>query len=192
MMRQPKRLAFSAAARRGIIYVAAYVLVASTIALTPFMLAGGLKADVSEQQGIYSLLKKRMEKLAGGSPAGSPDKDAAAKLIVNGETAGIAAAEMQRQVASLADMSGLTISRMQSSSANPIGRSVALQLELEANGKIEALQKFLYAVESGKPFIFVKDANISAPNIGAADLSQASERVSIRVTLEAMGWMRGV
>jgi Type II secretion system (T2SS), protein M subtype b len=190
MMLQPKQ-PVSAVGKRGVAYVAAYILVATAIAATPFVIADNLKADISEQKNTLSLLKKRAEKTANGLTASSLDKRDVASILIPGETAGIAAAEMQRRIANLADISGLTISRMQSVNITQSGRSVALELELEATGKIEGLQKFIYAVESGKPFIFVKDANISVDEAGVTDASAGAEQTSIRMTLEASGWMGG-
>jgi general secretion pathway protein M len=191
-MLQPKQPALSAAGKRGVAYVAAYIFAVTAFATTPFVLAYNLKANISEQKNILSLLQKRAEKMANNSSKSSLDKRDVAGAFISGETAGIAAAEMQRQVTNLADASGLTISRMQSVNITQSGRSLALELELEATGKIEGLQRFLYAVESGKPFIFVKDANISVAEAGVADGAAEAEQTSIRMTLEASGWMGGI
>jgi general secretion pathway protein M len=190
MMLRTKQPVLSTAGKHGAAYVAAFMLVSAILAVAPFVLAHSLKAEISEQEGMISLLNKRMEKAAKGSAVGSLDKLEAANFLIHGETAGIAAAEMQRKVAAVADASGLRISRMQSVNVSQNGGAVALQLELEATGKIEGLQKFLYALESGKPFVFVKDANISVA--GAAEASAEAELPSVRITLEAAGWIGGI
>jgi hypothetical protein len=190
MMLRSKQPVLSAAGKRGIAYVAAFILVSTTLAMAPFILAFNLKAELSEQEGMISLLTKRMEMSAQGSAAVSLDKREAANVLIQGETAGIVSAEMQRQVAGVADTSGLRISRMQSVNVSQNGGAVALQLELEATGKIEGLQNFLYALESGKPFVFVKDANISVA--GDVDASAGVVEPSIRMTLEAAGWIGGI
>lgn len=189
-MLRSKQPVFSAAGKRGIAYVVAFMLVSTTLAMAPFMLAFNLKAEISEEKGMISLLTKRMEMAAQGSAEASLDKLEAANILIHGETAGIAAAEMQRQVAGIADASGLHISRMQSVNVSQNGGAVTLQLELEATGEIEGLQNFLYALESGKPFVFVKDANISVAE--AVDASAGAEQPSVRMTLEAAGWIGGI
>ena len=190
-MLQSKQPILSAAGKRGIVYAAAYLLVVATLVMAPFMLAGRLKADLSEQQDMLSLLKKRVEKAANSSAAGSFDKVEVTRLLVPGTTAGISAAEMQRLVANLAEAAGLAINRMQSVNITQSGSAVVLPLELEATGKIKNLQQFLYAVESGKPFILVKDANISVASPEPPDASAGADELSIRMTLEATGWMGG-
>ena len=47
----------------------------------------------------------------------------------------------------------------------------------------------LDALESGKPFVFVKDANISVA--GEVDASTGAGQPTIRMTLEAAGWIGG-
>ena len=189
-MLQSKQAVLSAAGKRGVAYVAVFMLASATLAMAPFMLAFNLKAELSEQEGMISLLTKRMEMAAQGPAAGSLDKHEAAKALIHGGTAGIAAAEMQRQVAGIADASALHISRMQSVNVSQNGGAVTLQLELEATGEIEGLQNFLYALESGKPFVFVKDANISVA--GEVDPSTGAGQPTIRMTLEAAGWIGGI
>lgn len=189
MMLRTKQQVLSTAGKHGAAYVAAFMLVGAILAVSPLVLVHNLKAQISEQEGMIFLLNKWMEKAAKGSAASSVDKLEAANFIIHGATAGIAAAEMQRQVAAVADASGLRISRMQSVNVSQNGGAVALQLELEATGKIEGLQNFLYALESGKPFVFVKDANISVA--GDVDASAGVDEPSIRMTLEAAGWIGG-
>lgn len=189
-MLRTKQPVLSNAGKHGAAYVAAFMLVSAILAVSPFVLAFSLKAEISEQEGMMSLLNKRMEKAARNSAVGSVDKLEAGNFLIHSETAGIAAAEMQRQVAAVADASGLRISRMQSANVSQNGSAVALQLELEATGKIEGLQKFLYALESGKPIVFVKDANISIA--GDVDASAGVVEPSIRMTLEAAGWIGGI
>ena len=189
-MLRSKQPVLSTAGKRGVAYVAVFMLASAALATAPFMLAFNLKAEISEQEGMIALLTKRMEMAAQGPAVVSLDKHEAADVLIHGGTAGIAAAEMQRQVAAVADASGLRISRMQSVNVSQNGGAVALQLELEATGKIEGLQNFLYALESGKPFVFVKDANISVA--GAADPSAGAGQPSVRMTLEAAGWIGGI
>ncbi len=189
-MLRSKQPVLSAAGKRGVAYVAVFMLASATLAIAPFMLAFNLKAELSEQEGMITLLTKRMEMAAQGSAAVSPDKLEVANVLIHGATAGIVSAEMQRQVAAVADASGLRISRMQSVNVSQNGGAVALQMELEAAGKIEGLQNFLYALESGKPFVFVNDASISVA--GDVDASAGVVEPSIRMTLEAAGWIGGI
>lgn len=189
-MVRSKQSVLSAAGKRGFAYIATFLLVSTTLAMAPFILSFNLKAELSEQEGMISLLTKRMEMVAQGSAEVSLDKLEAAKVIIHGETSGIVSAEMQRHVAGVADTSGLRIGRMQSVNVSQNGGAVTLQLELEATGKIEGLQNFLYAVESGKPFVFVKDANISV--VGDIDATAGADELSIRMTLEAAGWIGGI
>ena len=99
--------------------------------------------------------------------------------------------ELQRQVANLAQDSGLVISRMQSSTLSATGQSVVLQLQLESRGKIDALQKFLYAVESGKPYVFANEADISIAPAEDTDLPDGAPLMSLRLVLQATGWIGG-
>jgi hypothetical protein len=191
MMRRSKQPVLSTAGRRGVVYVAAYVLLVAAAAVLPFMLAGQLKSELSDQQHMLDVLVKHHQEAAEAGDAASPSKQDAARLLVPGATPGIAAAEMQRRIAGLANSSGLTVSRMQSLDAEQSGGAISLQLELQATGKIEEVQKFLHAIESGSPFIFVKDANISAETPDAADPLAGTDRHSIRMTLEASGWTGG-
>ena len=189
-MLRSKQPVLSAAGKRGVAYIATFMLVSTTLAMAPFILAFNLKAELFEQEGMISLLTKRTKMSAQGSAAVSLGDLEAANVLIHGETAGIVSAEMQRQVTGAADTSGLRISRMQSVNASQNGGAVALQLELEATGTVEGLQNFLYAVESGRPFVFVKDANISVA--GEVDASAGVVEPSIRMTLEAAGWIGGI
>jgi Type II secretion system (T2SS), protein M subtype b len=186
-MARSKQPAISAAGRWGLAYVVAFAVMGAVLALYPFELASNLRAEADKKSAEMSLLTQRLEKVAIGSAAGSQDKLEAAGIIIHGDTVGITSAEIQRQVASIADVAGLRISRIQPVSVSQNGNAVALQLELEAKGSIESLQSFLFTLESGKPFVFVKEANIAVA--GDATTSVEAGLPSIRMTLETTGWI---
>ncbi len=191
MMLRPKHVRLSTTGKYGLTFIALYILATITIAVTPFVLARMWKADAVEQRTVLSLLQKRAGQAARSSAVGSVQKSDIMGVLVPGDTTGIAAAEMQHRISGWADKSGLTINRMQSANVTQSGRAVSLELELEAKGKIEELQDFLYEVESGKPLVMVKDASISVADSGAADGSNPSQQISVRLTLEASSWLGG-
>ena len=181
----------TASARRGMAYAALYVLLSFAVAIAPFALASSLKTNLDGQRATQVLLQKRLDRIVSAASSGSRDKGSTAGLLLKGATAGIVAAELQRQVVSLAQDSGLVISRMQSSTLTETGQSVVLQLQLESRGKIDALQKFLYAVESGKPFVFANEADISIAPAEGTDLPDGAPQMSLRLVLQATGWIGG-
>ncbi len=186
-MARSKQQVLSAAGKWGLVYLVASLCIGAIIAVTPFMLAFKLDAEVGARSTEMSHLTKRLEEWASRSVASSQDKLDVAGVTIHADTVGIASAELQRHVASIADAAGLRISRIQPVNVNQSGNAVALQLELEAQGTVESVQNFLFALESGKPFTFVRDANIAVA--ANADPSVITGLPAVRMTLETTGWV---
>ena len=89
----------------------------------------------------------------------------------------------------MAEQNGLVVERTQPLPTEEKDGAATLRLEIETGGSIEGLRGFLHGLETGTPLIFVRSAHVSAgPAEADAGRSLPSERLSVRLELEAYGW----
>ena len=168
------------------ILVAAAVLMGSAAA-APYYWKTMVDADIAASGDMLALLERKMGAAGQGKRPAAFDANA---VYVNGSTAGLAGAELQRIVAELAQASGMTLDKLEVLPPEDRDGATVVRLDVETAGTIEALRAYLHAIETGAPLIFVKEAHIGVDkqdNDTAATLP--SERLTVALQLEALAWL---
>jgi len=114
----------------------------------------------------------------GGSPVGSP--------FLEGRTVTVAAAALQQRVASAVERMGGTVLSSQVDLQGPQSQSGFVTLITSCEVDQPGLQKLLYDIEVGMPFLFVDQLVVQQPEGGAA-----IEGTRVHVLLAVSGQWEG-
>lgn len=106
-------------------------------------------------------------------------------VLMQGETAAVAAAELQGELTALAAASGVGVSSVQSVEPSADGPFTRVGLRFALNGDIASLRDLLYAIETGTPALVVDELSLSGSELGA-DAETAGE---LQTTVELHGWL---
>lgn len=183
------KIVLSRAGAMGLAMAAGAVVLLAIAASLPYFWHSAIVAQLSESRELLTLIESKSRTAANRKGAALTPADDIAPLFVTGGTAGLALAELQRLAGTLAEQNGLVVERTQPLPAEEKNGAATLRLEIETSGSIEGLRGFLHGLETGTPLIFVRSAHISAGSAEAdAGGSLPSERLSVRLELEAYGW----
>ncbi len=183
------KIVLSRAGAMGLAMAAGAVVLLAIAASLPYFWHSAIVAQLSESRELLTLIESKSRTAANRKGAVLTPADDIAPLFVTGGTAGLALAELQRLAGTLAEQNGLVVERTQPLPAEEKNGAATLRLEIETSGSIEGLRGFLHGLETGTPLIFVRSAHISAGSAEAdAGGSLPSERLSVRLELEAYGW----
>ena len=108
------------------------------------------------------------------------------KVLLRAATPGVAAAQLQGQLTTLAAGTEVAVTSVQilEPAADPPFTRIGLRLSM--NGDVAALRNFLYAVETRVPVLIVDSLGVIAPET----LSDPTTAPQLSATLELHGWMR--
>jgi len=182
------KIALSKTGAMGLAIVTGAVVLLAVAASLPYFWHAAIAAQLSESRELLTLIESKSRSAANRKGAALTPADDIAPLFVTGGTAGLALAELQRLAGTLAEQNGLVVERTQPLPAEEKNGAATLRLEIETSGSIEGLRGFLHGLETGTPLIFVRSAHISAGPAEADAGSLPSERLSVRLELEAFGW----
>jgi len=182
-------IALSKAGAMGLAMAIGAVVLMAVAASLPYFWHSAIAAQLSESRDLLALIETKSRAAASRKGAALTAADDIAPLFVTGGTAGLALAELQRLAGAMAEQNGLVVERTQPLPTEEKDGAATLRLEIETSGSIEGLRGFLHGLETGTPLIFVRSAHISAGPVEAdAGPSLPSERLSVRLELEAYGW----
>ena len=161
--------------------VAAYgVLVAAFIAAIWISLAGILeqRAVLANSADILNQLEARQQgpnagrSAAGAVPAGSP--------FLGGETITVAGATLLQRVASAVTQYGGTIQSSQVDLTGPQSKDGFVTLLISCEIEQANLQKLLYDLEAGMPFLFIEQLVVQGPQ---KSVVASSDRMRILIAV---------
>jgi hypothetical protein len=162
------------------------------LAAAPFLYRQSLAPGLDDARQMLALLEAKLQ-AAGGKV--KPPLVAAAdapKAFVEGATAGLATAALQRQVVDLATAAGLRVEKVQPLPAEDHQGLATLRLQIDTAGSLEALRGFLLTLEAGTPLLFVKEAHIATPVAAEGQAEDAGQRpadnLTAGLTIEGFGW----
>jgi general secretion pathway protein M len=169
-------------ARYPSVAVAAYgVLVVAFLAIIWLSLASILdqRAVLTDSLDILSRLEARQQSPSaarsapGAVPAGSP--------FLGGETITVAGATLLQRVASAITQFGGTIQSSQVDLQGPQSKDGFVTLVISCEMEQASLQKLLYDLEAGMPFLFIDQLVVQGPQLSAV-ASDSCMRVLIAVS----------
>lgn len=131
----------------------------AAVAGAPFFQLARLDADIvslkrelaqlsTRGQDVDRLRQENEALVASGQSAG---------LLLEGETTGIAGANLQRQITDLVTTHGGTATSLQVLPPSAESDMTRIALSLNISVGIDGLQGFLYALEAGEPLMFIDD-----------------------------------
>ena len=83
-------------------------------------------------------------------------------VFLDGSTPALAAARLQDRVSRLAGQTGGEVRSVQSLKPEPGDGVTRIAVKARVTGDVRALQELLYALETGRPLIFVEDLEVRA------------------------------
>ncbi len=163
--------------------VAVYgALVLAFVAAIWFSLAGILeqRAALSDSLDILNQLEARQQRSnaagtpAGAIPAGSP--------FLSGETITVAGATLLQRVASAITQYGGTVQSSQVDLQGPQAKNGFVTLTISCEMDQPNIQKLLYDLEAGMPFLFVDQLVLQAPEASSTAAAGSRMRILIAVS----------
>lgn len=148
---------FQSLAAVSILALALCAMVA--MAAAPFVYLGHVDDNIAEESRELASLAKRTadeEQLRQENDAlMAPGQSA--NLLLEGETTGIAGANLQRQITDLVVTHGGAASSLQVLPPSTESDLIRISLSLSISVGIDGLQALIYALEAGQPLIFIDD-----------------------------------
>jgi hypothetical protein len=189
MTRPRAQFALSKAGAKGLAIVIGAIVLLAVAASLPYFWHAAVAAQLSESRDILSLIERKTRNAASRRGAALTSADDIAPVFIAGNTTGLALAELQRLAGAMAEQNGLVVERTQPLPTEEKDGLAILRMEVETSGSIVGLRGYLHAIETGTPLIFVRRAHISASQAESeSGDSLPSERLSVRLELEAFGW----
>ncbi|MFG1286881.1 type II secretion system protein GspM [Xanthobacter versatilis] len=167
------------------------------LALVLVLLAvtGSAVGDLMDKRAAVAEASDALDRLQGRKPprAGDPAEPWAGAPVLEGPTVTVAGAALMQRIAAAVECAGgrITSSRpeLQGTPYGPGFVAVAASLDIGE----DALQKLLYDIEAGQPFLFVDQLAIQseAPASGARAADGDSQPMALKVTFTAYGQWQG-
>ena len=133
----------------------------------PFVRLTWIEQSIAHNQDELLVLRKQIAREAelrkenGELAAVSAD---ASLLLLEGETTGIAGANLQKIISGLVLANGGTASSMQILPPKEDGNLERIPMSLQISVNIDGLRDILHSLETGTPLIFIDDITISKPD----------------------------
>jgi general secretion pathway protein M len=167
--------------------LAALLLVCTMMMAFSFQMRSGAAQELAERHELVSRLEARAK--ARREARARSGATAPAAAFLDAPTQGLAVAQLQAHLAQMADIHHAVLA---SSGIEPTKRedppdSIRLQATLEMSS--QALQAFVYQLESGTPYVFVEQL---AVQLASAAAQRATEDPLLRITVGLRAiWRRG-
>jgi Tfp pilus assembly protein PilO len=178
--------------RKGLVgmgLIALTLLVFTLIAATPFLWRQSMLPELEESRRLLALIEQKLKDAEANRKPQAVTAENAGQAFVEGATAGLSTAGLQRIMVDLARASGFRVERVQPLPAEESSGLARLRLDIELAGSIEALRDYLLAVEQGAPLIFVKELHIGTPpNQEQGQNPFPSEQLTVSLQVEAYSW----
>ena len=166
----------------------AAVLAAAGIVYLPFWLVAHEERELARANAQINEIADRLplrERLLAEERALQRTTDLD-KVLLRAPTPGVAAAQLQGDLANLATDTAMAVTSVQILEPAPAPPFTRIGLRLSMTGDVAALRDFLYAVETRVPVLVIDSLGLIAPET----LSDASVAPQLTATVELHGWMR--
>jgi len=168
--------------------LAGLILVCTMLMALSFQMRSGAAQELAERHELVSRLEARAK--ARREARARSGATAPATAFLDAPTQGLAVAQLQAHLAQMADAhhSVLVSSGIEPLKHEDLPDSIRLQATLEMS--LQAVQAFLYELESGTPYVFVDQLAVQLASTAASQ--RATEDPLLRITLGLRAiWRRG-
>lgn len=158
------------------------------LAAAPFVRASWLDAELEQSRTELAALRKAIAHEGAlrkeNTALAARDKDAS-QLLLQGETTGIAGANLQKLLGGLVSAHGGTTSSVQILPPVEDGNLMRIPMSLSISVGIDGLRDIVHGLETGLPLIFIDDIAVRSPLYGA----DAHFLGPLDVTLQVSGFV---
>lgn len=172
----------------GIALLVGAVLAMAGIAALPYAWAAAQEDALAEKRLELRFLEAKLNKARTGPKNRLTAADDVKPLFVSGSTPGLALAQIQGIAGQLATESGMTVERLQPLQSDREGQLAVMRMEAEVTGSLESLRKYLAAIETSVPLMFVSRLKIAAPEAAGDGGALPSDQLTVTLQLESYGW----
>ncbi len=155
----------SLSAALAVAILAAALALLALMAALPFMRLSAIEQSITSNQTELMQLRKEIAREAAlrkeNSELTSADEDAKL-LLLEGETTGIAGANLQKMVSGLVLEHGGAASSFQIMPPKEDGNLMRIAMSLSISVGIDGLRDIIHGLETGTPLIFIDDITIRA------------------------------
>ncbi len=171
--------------------LAVVMIVLGLMVVLPFVYLGSLSNEVE----VRTLAIKRLQLQAAQISKSLQDKQQQVKqagqgekLLLNGDTTGIAGANLQRLVTDLVARNNGTSRSFQVLSPEKEKNLTRISMSLAIEVDIESFQKILHALEAGAPLIFIEDIVVQTKGNSSGQGSNLQKQM-LEVTMKLSGYL---
>jgi hypothetical protein len=151
------------------------------LATVPYLRLGARAEETAEKRQLLASLEARLARQPGGGGGDS------GVLMLQGETAGIAGAALQRLVNDRVGAAGGQASSFQLLPARESGGTTRLALGFAMRIDMGGLRDVLHAIETGEPLLFVDDVAIRTAE-NATGQAEGDVPAPLEVTMQVSGF----
>lgn len=175
----------------GILFAALAVMLLA--AVMPYLQLGEVEATLEQNQhellGLRNQISQEGELRKENMSLAAVD-ESASRLLLEGETTGIAGANLQKLLSGLVAEHGGAASSIQILPPKDDGNLVRISMSLSISVNIDGLRDILHALETGAPLLFIDDLGVHSnmDSFGAADVHFMGP---LDVTLQVSGYASG-
>lgn len=158
-------------------------------AASPFYWQQAMQPELEESRRMLGLIEQKLKEAEANRKPQAVTAANAAQAFVEGTTAGLATASLQRVMVDLARANAMSVERVQPLPAEASNGLAKLRLDIEVTGGLMGLRDYLLAIENGAPLIFVKELHVATPpNREEVQNPYPSESLTVSLQVEAYGW----
>lgn len=136
----------------------------------PYVRTSWLDAEIEESRSELALLRKEIAHegaLRKENSALAARSKGASELLLQGDTTGIAGANLQKLLGGLVSQHGGSAASIQILPPVEDGNLIRIPMSLSISVGIDGLRAIVHGLESGLPLIFVDDIDVRSPLYGA-------------------------
>lgn len=165
------------------------VVALAGVASMPFLWRQSMGPELEESRRMLALVEAKIKDAEKNKKPLAVTAANAPQAFVEGETAGLATASLQRIMVDRAADAGLRVLKVQPLPAEAESGLARLRLDIEISGSLASLRNYLLAVEAGAPLVFVREIHIATPGENEeGDSEYPSDNLTIDLQVEAYGW----
>jgi type II secretory pathway component PulM len=173
----------------GMGLIALGLLVLVGLAALPFLWQQSLQPELEEGRRMLALVEQKIKEAEKNKKPSAVTEANAPEAFVEGATAGLATASLQRAMLDKAGEAGMRVLKVQPLPAEAVNGLARLRLDMEISGSLESLRSYLLAVEAGAPLVFVREIHVATPTEAEEGDSQyPSENLTVNLQVEAFSW----
>ncbi len=173
----------------GMAIIAVALLGLGAAAAAPFYWQQAMQPELVESRRMLALIEQKLKEAEASRKPQAVTAQNAPQAFVEGTTAGLATASLQRVMVDLAKANTMRVERVQPLPAEINNSLARLRLDIEVAGSLEGLRNYLLAVESGAPLIFVKELHVATPpNREEEQNLYPAENLTVSLQVEAYSW----